>query len=1209
MKKKAISFIMAVIIIITSAETSSFAVFAEAFSSEELSGFEEESETEIPVDSVESENESQSDAEETVIDDTLEDSSESETDTEPVFEDEAGENTDGTGFLSAEESVPDDTEDFSSEFSDTEGFVSEESELALFSEQSDAPDYDVWLGNTIRLGLEMNGTTYGNSMYEIFKDMQEPIYAELGSLILQDVPLMSISSVWNDVIKRDFYNNQKLIYEALLMDYIKYENTANSASFDTSQIDRANSYLIELFNELSQKCLEGYPEGDVQNWKPEQFVNLSVEDAVKSFENLKTMKETVNRVKSVAGNVRELISLAASLSAMEDAKEEKIQLIKKAREAAASFDNPNTDFISACDEIVGQMESTIIDMDYMKTQGIAACMDKLIAKVWGKLCDKNLVLKTIDLGSGAMDVLFNASDAASNNLKLAILYTMDCYFKTALSNASVQYLENKDSAQIFNSCFEGYVEFQMYGNSVAKSWIGSVTDGGALNHAFTYIFYRENLNNASELKNLCDSQNKTRGQILSILEKYQNIYSNLYMKDEYKQAMSVPITPTPVVNPGDYKISEGITSPNPVEESGKCSESVYWKLFEDGTLIVFGNGDCDGVSVLQPKIKKVIITRGIVSIAEDEFWGCENLKTITLPEGLTSVGGRAFAYCSSLESIMLPESLISIGERAFSECSSLESITLPESLISMGWGVFFKCGNLESITLPESLTFIDEYAFYECSSLESITLPESITSIGGRAFAYCSSLTRITLPESITSIGENAFSACSSLTRITLPESITSIDRSAFSECSSLESITLPESLTFIGDYAFSACSSLTSITLPESITSIGWSAFSECSSLESITLPESLTYIGWGAFSECSSLESITLPGSLTYIDWRAFYECSSLESITLPEGLTSIEEATFAGCSNLKSITIPKSVTEIDSYAFKDCDKLSICGYPGSYAETYANEKGIPFMSIIKEGWKKNTKGYWYQNSDGSYPKNQWKKIGKNWYHFDADGYMQTGWLKLGSTWYYLKSTGAMAKDEWVDNGKSYVDANGKYVPGKNKYVEGWKKNPKGYWYQNSDGTYPKNQWKKINGEWYHFDANGYMQTGWLKLGSTWYYLKSTGAMAKNEWVDNGKSYVDANGKYIPGKNKYAEGWKKNPKGYWYQNSDGTYPKSQWRKIKGEWYHFDANGYMQIGWLKLGSTWYYLKSTGAMAKDEWVDNGKSYVDASGKYIPGKKK
>ncbi len=42
----------------------------------------------------------------------------------------------------------------------------------------------------------------------------------------------------------------------------------------------------------------------------------------------------------------------------------------------------------------------------------------------------------------------------------------------------------------------------------------------------------------------------------------------------------------------------------------------------------------------------------------------------------------------------------------------------------------------------------------------------------------------------------------------------------------------------------------------------------------------------------------------------------------------------------------------------------------------------------------------GWWYRNSDGSYPKSCWQALGYGntgirWYHFNDVGYMQTGWL----------------------------------------------------------------------------------------------------------------------------------------------------------------------------------------------------------------------
>ena len=42
-------------------------------------------------------------------------------------------------------------------------------------------------------------------------------------------------------------------------------------------------------------------------------------------------------------------------------------------------------------------------------------------------------------------------------------------------------------------------------------------------------------------------------------------------------------------------------------------------------------------------------------------------------------------------------------------------------------------------------------------------------------------------------------------------------------------------------------------------------------------------------------------------------------------------------------------------------------------------------------------------------------------------------------------------------------------------------WINSPNGWWFQCTDGTYPKNGLYEVNGTAYAFDANGYMVTGW--------------------------------------------------------------------------------------------------------------------------------
>ena len=61
---------------------------------------------------------------------------------------------------------------------------------------------------------------------------------------------------------------------------------------------------------------------------------------------------------------------------------------------------------------------------------------------------------------------------------------------------------------------------------------------------------------------------------------------------------------------------------------------------------------------------------------------------------------------------------------------------------------------------------------------------------------------------------------------------------------------------------------------------------------------------------------------------------------------------------------------------------------------------------------------------------------------------------------------------------------------------------------------------------------------------------------------------------------------GWRQDSHGWWYQNANGSYPRTQWQRINHTWYYFDATGYMATGWLSSGRTWYYLHNSGAMAE-----------------------
>ena len=69
----------------------------------------------------------------------------------------------------------------------------------------------------------------------------------------------------------------------------------------------------------------------------------------------------------------------------------------------------------------------------------------------------------------------------------------------------------------------------------------------------------------------------------------------------------------------------------------------------------------------------------------------------------------------------------------------------------------------------------------------------------------------------------------------------------------------------------------------------------------------------------------------------------------------------------------------------------------------------------------------------------------------------------------------------------------------------------------------------------------------------------------------------------------------WERDPNGWWYNNGDGTWPKSSWKLIEGSWYYFDKYGYRAEEWVLDGKTWYYCNADGVM-QTGWLQLGSTW-------------
>ena len=329
------------------------------------------------------------------------------------------------------------------------------------------------------------------------------------------------------------------------------------------------------------------------------------------------------------------------------------------------------------------------------------------------------------------------------------------------------------------------------------------------------------------------------------------------------------------------------------------------------------------------------------------FYNCKNLKTIVLEEGIKAIPSVLFAKCYGLENLEIPDSVTSIGNSSFRECISLEKLTLVDGIVKIDDNAFCDCTSLKQIILPNTITSLGDSLFSGCTALTNVMLNDTRQNITSYMFQNCTSLEEISLPDSVINIADHAFKGCTSLKKVKFGNALKTIRSYAFESCTAIEELILPEFVTTVDEGAFYKCSSLKKIELSSVITSLGYRAFYDCDALTDIHIPDSVTSLGSQIFYDCDALKNVTLGTGITGIPESAFEDCDVLEELVLPYRVASIGKNAFKNDVVFKKIIIPRATTQIDATAFSYPGKMTIYGVSGTYAETFAKENGISFVS----------------------------------------------------------------------------------------------------------------------------------------------------------------------------------------------------------------------------------------------------------------------
>ena len=673
---------------------------------------------------------------------------------------------------------------------------------------------------------------------------------------------------------------------------------------------------------------------------------------------------------------------------------------------------------------------------------------------------------------------------------------------------------------------------------------------------------------------------------------------------------------------------------------------------------------------------EIIIPDGVTSIGSNAFQNCTSLASVQIPNSVTSLGTYIFDGCSSLTDVTLGKGLTSIPSYMFSNCESLKNIKIPYNVATIGSYAFLNDTAFTEITIPRKTTAINSNAFSYPGKLNiygisgtyaetfanennikftnrevnasKVELNESqITLNKGDTYNLIMSVTPDDFTDAVTwkstdtdvvtvtetgvikAVGTGTATikltvgnvSASCLITVLQPVTSISLDRSSISLDSAdnyqLSAYIYPSTASNKDVVWESSDPSVATVddngmvtALKKGTAKITVKAMDGSNVSASCTVTvKNTTYVcdtvdkiesqhnyenecsdSWiytieGAecievgFDERTAVESgfdyiyifsadDTMVGQYTGTELAGKtirIEGSKVRIKLESDGsgnewgfkVTSVKRASKL---HLMELIPAKEATCIEEgnnsyYYCSECDKYF--KDEAGTIETTISDEIIPVKkdheyvngyckycnkAQYEAGWKKTSTGWWYDNGDGTYPKNEWKYINNKWYHFDERGYRQTGWKYIGSNWYFFNESGDMRTGWFTRYGKTY--------------------------YCKPDGSMAR-QFVKVGSSTYYFDSEGALQTGWKQVGNKWYYMNSNGVV--------------------------QTGWKQLGKNWYYLNSDGSM-QTGWKQVGRYWYYMDNNGVMQTGWKYIGKNWYYMDSNGVMQTGWKTISGRRY-------------
>lgn len=127
--------------------------------------------------------------------------------------------------------------------------------------------------------------------------------------------------------------------------------------------------------------------------------------------------------------------------------------------------------------------------------------------------------------------------------------------------------------------------------------------------------------------------------------------------------------------------------------------------------------DIQKLTLQNVEIPEYINDKPVIALNKRLFKG-NGLVTLSVGNRLVSILEEAFAECKNLKSIKFGNNIRTLGDGAFRGCVSLETVVIPKGCMSIGENAFEGCNNLTYVFIPDTVKFIGKDAFKGCDKVE-----------------------------------------------------------------------------------------------------------------------------------------------------------------------------------------------------------------------------------------------------------------------------------------------------------------------------------------------------------------------------------------------------------------------------------------------------------------------------------------------------------